>query len=118
MTSHRQASSNGPYIPAGQSVSGVQIVLSPSFLPTGGAEQEKEGPDIVHVLLGNHQNCCVTSTLPVTPKTWDALKEVTSITARLCMLPKVYESTKANFYILTLEKGPTNDETGKVKIWV
>lgn len=30
------------YINAGQSVPGVQAVLSPSFLPTGGAEQEKE----------------------------------------------------------------------------
>lgn len=38
-----------------------------------------------------------------------------SIPARLCMLPNVYESTKANFYILTLENSLTNYKTEKVK---
>lgn len=60
MTSHRQASSNSyhtlqekaislAFIPdmvwnilAGRSVPGVEVVLSSSVLPTGGAEQEKE----------------------------------------------------------------------------
>lgn len=83
-----------------------------------GREGKGEGPDAVHALLSNHQNCCVTNTLPVTPKTWDAQKEVISIPPTLCTLPNVRESTKANFYILTLEKGPTNATTGKVKMWV
>lgn len=46
------------------------VVLSPSFLPTGEAEQEKEC-DAVYALLSNQQNCCVTNTLLVTPKTLD-----------------------------------------------
>lgn len=37
-------------------------VLSKLVAHWGRAEQEKEGPDIVHALLSNHQNCCVTST--------------------------------------------------------
>lgn len=83
-----------------------------------GRAGKREGLDVVHTLLSNHQNCCVTNTIPVTPKIWDAQKGVISIPARLCMLPSVHESTKDNFCIITLEKGPTNDMTGKVKIWV
>lgn len=49
-------------IQAGQSVSGMQAVFSPSFLPTAEAEQEKEGHDIVHTLLSNDQNCCIINT--------------------------------------------------------
>lgn len=103
-------------IPAGQSVSGVRVEFFQSLLPTEGGQSRRKKALTLSMHCSAITRTAVFPALPVTPKTWDALKEVTSIPARLCMLPNVYESTKANFYVLTLENSPTNDKTEKVKI--
>lgn len=103
-------------IPAGQSVSGVRVEFFQSLLPTEGGQSRRKKALTLSMHCSAITRTAVFPALPVTPKTWDALKEVTSIPARLCMLPNVYESTKTNFYVLTLENSPTNDKTEKVKI--
>lgn len=85
-------------IPAGQSVSGVQAVLSPSFFPTAEAEQEKEGPDIVHTLLSNDQNSGVINTSSHT-QNLDAVKEVTAIPAKLYVAKCIWKHKGQLLYL-------------------
>lgn len=83
----------------------MQAVFSPSFLPTAEAEQEKEGHDIVHTLLSNDQNCCIINTSSHTQNLGCSEGSYLYPSQIVCC-------TKTNFYILALEKGPTNDKIG------
>lgn len=107
-------------ISAGQSASGVQVVLSSSFFAHGGGVGRAGKRRPWHCPCTAQQSTRTSAVLPALQShpNLECSEGSYSIPAKLSLLPNVYESTKANFCVLILENDPTNDKTVKVKIWV